>query len=310
MFAHSTSAIAEASTETVVSEEVLVDAIVASVNGKPITLQEVLARLTPRRSLTLKEASQDPEARETLEALVLDRLIQEDAAAKHISVSEAEINSYIEEVAQRNSLTREQFTAALAGEGKTIEQYVNRIRVDILRSKIIGQYIQSAVSVSSEEVEKYLEDHPNLKKSGAKIKLSRILLAHETDQAMSDARVAELQARIAANEDFSSLARQYSQGPESKEGGLLGVFDQTDLSPEIFDAVFTLTPGQVSKPITTAQGVQLFRVDSRQDEESANPRALAQEEAKVALRQQKVQERMYSYFTTELPKLYAVEKKL
>ncbi len=291
-------------------EEILIDAVVASVSGKPITLQEVNARLTPPRALGLKEASLDAEAREVLEAIILDRLIVEDAAAKHISVSDAEISSYIDEVVKRNQLTRAEFEVALAREGRTLDSYSQRIKIDILRSKIIGQYIQGSISVSQEEVSQYLEEHPKLKQGGAKLKLSQILIGTSAGQEQAQARIAEIQARLAKGEDFSALAREYSESPEGKEGGSLGMLAEQDLGPQVFDAVFALTPGQVSTPVTTASSIQLFRVDSRHAEAGESAQGLAVEEAKATIRQQKVNEKMFSYFNSELPKLYAVEKKI
>ncbi len=292
-------------------EVVFIDSVVASVNGKPITLQEVLQRMTPPRTLSLKEASQDNDARDILDLIITERLIEEDTANRHIGVSSAEVDTYVEEIAKRNQLSPDQFTQALAREGKNLIQYKEQVRLDILRSKLTTQYLQNSVTVSKDEIDQYLKDNPRIAQGGIKLKLSQILITlNGKSEAQAETIIEEAKSRLAKGESFPVVAASLSEGIEGKEGGSLGILAEQDLNPEIFSALYSLAPGETSAPIKTPAGMHIFKVDERYGSEEGVVQASILEEVKKIIRQQKIDAKMYTYFTSELPKLYSVEKKL
>jgi parvulin-like peptidyl-prolyl isomerase len=61
---------------------------------------------------------------------------------------------------------------------------------------------------------------------------------------------------------FAQVGDRYIQDPELRRiGGYRGKIRRSELKPEISAAVFAATAGQVLKPITTAKGVHLIRVE-------------------------------------------------
>ena len=62
---------------------------------------------------------------------------------------------------------------------------------------------------------------------------------------------------------FELLARTRSQSPQSRGGGLLGSFHRGELPPEIEQAAFSLSPGQVSGIVTTSFGYHVLRLESK-----------------------------------------------
>lgn len=295
-----------------VGKEILIDAVVASVDGKPITLQDVCKRLSPPRSLTLKEASLDPEANVVLDALIMESLVTQEAEAKRISVSAEEIDEYIVEVAKRNNLSREGFEQALKQEGKDIVEYKSFIKIDILKSRLSSNLMQSGVGISNEEIETYISEHPELSSNGTKLKLAHIVISEDVHGSeVSEKIVAEVTEKLSNGENFSELARSHSDSPDAAEGGLLGIIAQKDLSSDIFEAVSALKAGETSKPIKTAQGYQIFMVveqftetDESQDQDKIK------EEVRKTLQRQKMAQKMSSFFTAELMKTHSVDRKI
>ena len=288
---------------------IVLDTVVASVNGKPITLQD-LNREVGGKALSIKEASLDPHAKEALDSMILEKLIEEEAATRRVSVSGDEVQRYLKELAAQNGMTVEQFDEALKRQGKSLTLLSRQAHGEILRTKLAGQYLQGSVSISEEEVDSYLKEHAPLNGGGTKLKISQILLRTDVrNEEAARTLAADIQNKLTAGEKFEELAKQYSEGAEAKEGGSLGILAQEELNPEIFDAVFALSPGQVSTPIKTAAGIHLFKLDERYvDEEDGGSKI--KDEIRKRLRAQKIQEKMFSYFSTELPKLYSVERKL
>ncbi len=295
-------------------QEIILDAIVASVDDKPITLSDLARRLSPPRKLSLREISNDQEAMKALDSMILERLIELEAAAKQISISDQEVDDYVNEVAARNSLSRPEFEAALKKEGQTIDSYRKQIRLDILRTKLTSTMMRGGVSVSDGEIDDYIENHPELSQSGTAIKLSLITIAQEgRSQEQVETKIAEVLAALDAGDAFPEVAKRFSDGPNTAEGGSLGLVAESDLSPAIVQAIFPLDKGQHSPPIRSVQGAQIFYVEQRfsaiDDEDDEEHLLAVRQEVKSLLQKQKSQERVSSFFINDLYKKHSVDKK-
>lgn len=75
----------------------------------------------------------------------------------------------------------------------------------------------------------------------------------------------EVEAKLAAGEDFAALAQQYSDDPGSAaDGGELGWFAKDQgLVKEFEDAAFALQPGEISEPVKTQFGYHIIQVEER-----------------------------------------------
>ncbi len=82
------------------------------------------------------------------------------------------------------------------------------------------------------------------------------------DDAQALASIVAIQQKLAAGEDFATLAEQYSDDTGSKaQGGDLGWFARgSGLIQEFEDAAFKLQAGQVSDPVKTQFGYHLIKV--------------------------------------------------
>ncbi len=139
-----------------VAETAVIDFIVASVNGKPITLSEVAARANTPTPKTPTDASNDPAIQSALQQVILEYLLRAEARERRLSASPEEVERYVDRVAQQNQLSREEFAKALAAEGKNIERYKSQVEMDILRTKLASNLIRDGISISDKEVDEYL----------------------------------------------------------------------------------------------------------------------------------------------------------
>ena len=81
----------------------------------------------------------------------------------------------------------------------------------------------------------------------------------------SEAQCMELKERIAAGEDFTEIAKQYSNCPSGQDGGALGEFGPGMMVPEFDKVVFSAPINQVQGPVQTQFGFHLLEVTSRSD---------------------------------------------
>lgn len=69
--------------------------------------------------------------------------------------------------------------------------------------------------------------------------------------------------RVRSGEDFSELARQYSEDPSASAGGSLGWFGRGAMVPPFEEAAFQLDVGAVSEPVLTQFGYHIIQVAER-----------------------------------------------
>jgi peptidyl-prolyl cis-trans isomerase SurA len=303
----------EKKTETT-PQELVIDAIVGSVDDKPITLSDLNTRLAPRK-LTLGEAKKDTEASRILDQIILEKLLEEEAKVKRVNVSDAEVDEYVREVMQRNGLSQDDFQAALAKEGRSLSAYKQQIKIDILKAKLGSSMARGGTSVSDSEIEDYIAKHPELKNGGKDIKLHHLVISKE-GRSIEDvkARLMQVSSALEGGESFIEIAKRMSDTATSGEGSLIGVIPLKDLSPAIAEAVAPLRAGQHTAPLETPTDIQLFFVEERlgnndEDSEEIDEEKL-KDEVRQLLQKQKTKERLDAFFRNELYKNHAVDKRL
>ena len=81
-------------------------------------------------------------------------------------------------------------------------------------------------------------------------------------------KIQMIEERLKKNEDFSMLAQNYSEDPNSSpNGGDLGFISESALekaNADLRKLVMSLTPGQTSQVMTTPEGFRILKVISRE----------------------------------------------
>jgi peptidyl-prolyl cis-trans isomerase SurA len=241
----------------------IVNKIVATVDGDPITAHEVRRYGEERRAHGV--------AWETLlEAVITDKILEKEIAARKITAKREDVDRYLTEVMARNHLTEEQFTAALKQQGLTMDQYRTRIKGEIEKTQLLGQELRGgAPNVSDDDVRQYYEAHKDEYAEKGAVVVRDIFLAFQPGMTQQDAlRVVEqaraLKQMADSGQSFEALARRYSQGPGADRGGLLGTFKKGEMAAPLEQAVFSMRVGEVSPPIPSPNGVHLLKLDGIQ----------------------------------------------
>jgi peptidyl-prolyl cis-trans isomerase D len=109
--------------------------------------------------------------------------------------------------------------------------------------------------------------------------------------AKTRAKLAEVEAKLAKGENFDDLAREYSEDSETAGiGGMLGWIERgRSGSPEFDEAALVLTPGQVSKPVRTAYGFHIIKLEEKKSA-STSPFAEVKQEITDLLAREKADE--------------------
>jgi parvulin-like peptidyl-prolyl isomerase len=220
--------------------------LAALVNGQPILLadyQEETARFEAAMAgQGFDLESEDGKAmlaqmcRQVLDSMIEQVLIRQAAAKEGVAISEEELEATIQESIEEGG-GQASFEEWLQISDLTYEDFREEIRFQLLALAIFEQ-VTASVPTTAEQVH------------------TRHILVDTEEEAQA------ILTRLQAGEDFAALARQLSQDENTKEaGGDLDFFPRGLLiSPEVEEAAFALSPGQISGVVRSQFGYHIVQV--------------------------------------------------
>jgi peptidyl-prolyl cis-trans isomerase SurA len=249
----------------------IVDRIVAVVNDDIITLFELNRAIKPYEDkIHALGYSEEKERRMLFKVRegVLNQLIDkkiEDQQIKrsNIKISEEQIDQTIERIKEKNFFTDEDLRLALAKDGLTIEAYRNKIKEEILRTRLVNFEVKSKIVITEEDIAAYYEKHLDMYGGKQKYHLRNILIiiptfADENEKLEIRAKIDEILNELNAGESFENMARDYSESSTAPEGGDLGLFELDSLSPQLQKTIKGMKSGEFTPVLETDQGYQIF----------------------------------------------------
>ena len=144
---------------------------------------------------------------------------------------------------------------------------------DMADSLMVTQYHEKIVSAipqpTEDECRAYYEEHKDMFKRPTKtFQASHILAKFPSDpptpedEAAALKKIEQIRALLDDGADFADTAREHSDCPSGKEGGVLGVngeFAAGAMIPEFEEALVPLAPGEISAPVKTQFGYHLIK---------------------------------------------------
>ena len=169
-----------------------------------------------------------------------------------------------------------------------------------LQKKILSQ----VGTVDEKTIEKYYQEHKDRYQEPEAVRARHILIevpqgATKEQEAQALKKAEEIRQRALKGEDFAKLAEKYSADPGSrKKGGDLGFFTRGQMVKEFEDVAFSLKPGEISKPVRTAFGYHIIKVEAHRP---AKQKTLA--EVKDQIKEEIIQERQEALLQQALKEL-------
>lgn len=249
-----------------------VDRVVARVNHQVIVLSEIQEKSLPLlREIREKYSGRDREKKiketekEQLDIYIEKTLQIQRAEQMGIFVPEKEIDNAVEDLKKKHGMTDENLLGLLKEEGLTLDEYKNRLREQILISKVVGAEVGSKVVITDEEKNEYYNEHKNSFLKQKEVELRQIFFSRPRSENTSikekEAKAVEALEKIRQGADFIEMAKTYSEGPAAKNGGYLGSFKKGEIVQEIEQVAFQLKEGEVSDIIKTDQGLHIIKVE-------------------------------------------------
>lgn len=285
----------------------VLDMIIASIDGEPITLSDLERQLKVSGAGEMAKLVENrEELNRRLRELVVAKLLEREADQMGVVVADEQINAYVEEIKRQNGVDDEEFEKLLKEKGLSLEDYRKQVKEDITRTRIVSMEVRSKVGVSDEDVMRYIEEHPDSLPARGQIRVKQILYKFEgvDSKEAFDALKAQAQSaleRVKSGEDWGAVgADRYVD---------LGYIDIDELRPELGEALKNLKEGEVAELVQSSIGFHVLQLVSKKSDESVIDDEL-KSEIRDKLFRERFEEKLERFFTEELFKKYRVEIKM
>lgn len=259
------------------------DELWAEVNGQPIFAAQV-EKYYERQVANLPEPLTPPEelARKLsiLDELIQNEILWQKAGRAGVQATDTEVEERLGQL--RAATEGNDYERQLRARGSSLAELKSELRRDIAIRKLLERAVGAAAEVSEQEVSAHYEQYKNHFRSvETQFHVAHILVTpgrqpdvhnlrnHDaTNEVEARQKCSFLLERLRVGDEFSELARNYSEDPATAlAGGDLGFFPESALSqsdPGLRSAVQRLEVGQVAGPIRTAVGYQLVKLLERE----------------------------------------------
>ena len=247
----------------------------ALVNGEVITETDVDQRLA---LVVLANGGRvSDEERDRLKLQVLRNLIDEtleiqEAAAKDIRVSQAELDQNFARVAANFHYTPADFAAYLASHGSSARSIKRQIEGEVAWQRLLQREVQPRINVSDDEVNAFI-DRLKAAKGKDEYRIGEIYLSatpETSNQVMQNGQ--QILEQIKQGGSFQAYARQYSEASTAAVGGDLGWVRLAQLPDPLAEAAQQMQVGQVAGPIAVPGGFSILYIVDKRQVLTADPR--------------------------------------
>ena len=246
-------------------------AVVAHVNGQDVTkedLEKMIRAAESNMGIPIPSERRDDILRRLLDALVVQTLLEQEAKARGLTATDADVDARLRDVRQRFQ-TQVEFDEALKERGATLDSFRQDVRRDVVADKVIDAELSAVPGPSDEDAKDFYTKNPDKFTEEESIRASHILILVASDadaatKAKARATIDSVLQKVKAGQDFATLAQEFSQDPgSSARGGDLNYFKRGTMVREFNDAAFSLQPGQLSDVVTTQYGYHIIKVTDR-----------------------------------------------
>lgn len=268
----------------------ILEQILVKVNGEIFTKTDLeqrqiqALRQRNRAAVTAEDLQNDETLRRALEEVtpqvlldaVDELLVMQQGRERGYRMGDEQFTSIIERIRKENKLdSDEAFQAALKQEGMTLDDLRKQLERQMVMSRIQGDAV-GKLSVTEPEERDYYKAHAGEFTTPSEITVREILVevapatgpggqpainVGADDEAK--ARAEALRARVVAGEDFATVASSESNAASRANGGLIGPLNLPELAPALREIIEPMKVGEVSQPLRTQRGYQVFKLESR-----------------------------------------------
>ena len=257
--------------------------VAATVNNRPITYGDIDRIYLAQFTTTGERAGDDLMAiqkMEVLRTLIENEIMLQRAEKPGLLATESEVDAKFNEL--KAPYTQEEFQRQLEARKITANDLKTQMRRELSIQKLLNREIISKIAITDKEISDFFNaNKASFNRAEPTIHLAQILVTAapdpnarnlKNDKAVNEdqarKKIQMIEARLHQGDEFSMLAENYSEDPESTpSGGDLGflpmsAFDKS--SPEVRKLILSMQPGQVSPIIPSPGAYRILKVISKE----------------------------------------------
>ncbi|MCB9476847.1 MAG: peptidyl-prolyl cis-trans isomerase [Deltaproteobacteria bacterium] len=209
---------------------------------------------------------------EAMRAIIEQKLLEREVARLGIPIEDQDVDARLEKILSLNNMSRDDLSRQLAREGKTMDEFRDQIRKQILTEQYVRFRLREKVDVTEEDARAYYQQHQDQYVADTRVSLREIrfnvpALATDAETKAIFDKAAATYESLLAGADFEQTARSVSNGSSAIKGGYLGTFLlDSELKRDYRRAVADLAPGQISTVFRDTAGFFILKVEDRSAE--------------------------------------------
>ncbi len=242
--------------------------VVALVNGAPVTELDISQRMKIIQVTTHKSASRQ----EALKALVDDHLKIFITKRYSIEPSAQEVDNAFANMAQRSHLSAQQMEQSMTRQGLSPSAFKFKLKAEIGWNNLIRGKFSSSLQINDADIRNAMQSSDEAAKESSESNVYTLypitLVAPNGAQESARRQEAEnLRSRFTSCEDGLKLARVL-RGVVVREPIKRG---SADLAPQLREVLDKMEVGRLTSPEVTPQGIQMFALCDRKNNDSDTP---------------------------------------
>ncbi len=253
------------------------DYIVAVVNQELITHTDVekrISRIQETAPAGTRLPPPDELRQQVLDALIDEKVQVSQARTLGMAVSDAEVDTAIENIAAQNQLTLAELRQRMQGDGLDFGRYRTSLREQILLQRLRDREVNGRIQITDADIDAFIASDPAAKNE-VQLNLAHILVAvpekaTQKQVAALLAKAQDLHEKAARGVNFTQLVKDNSDDPGTRDqGGGVGMRPVSRL-PDIFvKAVDGVKVGGLAPIVRSNAGFHIVKVLEREDSAQA-----------------------------------------
>jgi len=254
------------------------DVLMATVNGKPVTLSDVRSDTIPQeRKLPLlysgKQLKEEiAKLRHNALIYIIDRkLVYEQFNKRGYKVPKQIIEKMLDKLAANLAGgDRKLLESRARASGVSIEDLRAQAKERAATSLLLNARCYKPAYVTPKQVYDYYQNNLEEFQTPARINLQVLYLKCNPANKTVAAFAEKLRKLLidADEQTFAGYVSLHSQGPNSKSGGKVGWIGEDKLRPEFVNSLKGGKAGTIAGPILTEEGFYFIRISEREEAES------------------------------------------
>jgi peptidyl-prolyl cis-trans isomerase SurA len=256
--------------------------VAAEVNNHAITYAELEKTYQSQFPQAVEGTNEDQvmsQKLELLSSLITNEILLQRAEKLGLTAVDADVDTEFNKI--KAPYTKEEFESQIKARNMTVDDLKSQLRRDLTVNKLINKEITSHIAITDADVANYYNaNKASFNLVEPQVHLAQIMVtpfanpnvrnlknSKAKNESEAVTKITDIMARLKRGEDFSMLAQNYSEDPDSApNGGDMGFIPESTLekaNPELRKLVASLSPG-VFSPIHTQEGYRILKVIARE----------------------------------------------